>query len=657
VQRDEAAPRGGPPAGRMLDRLMQLDANSDGKIQKDEVPERMQRLFERADLNHDNELDADELKAMSERAPGGPSGGRRRGAPGAERPARDAESPEQEIESPPDGDPPPLMRQNDGGGTLTGDEAAQPVERAAIEEPKQEQPDAPPSPATLEPQPTAPPAGVEDPPAALSPQEDPLSGHWLVERIGEDIPEDRREITFLLKLAADGTVTGSMKSVRNTGDISNGRFDAKTGALTFTFEAGQFPLAINADVREGKMTGQGEVGEGMFTYEFQGRRTRMLAEGESVAAPESNEPKEEVDPDARPLQEQLPGPRWVSSIEPSRYADGRVFLTLDAHRSNDDAPYVFVSQNYGQTWRSIRANLPKSAGTTRVIREDIQNANVLYLGTEFGAWVSIDRGKNWTKLNNNLPTVAVHEFAQHPTTGEIVAATHGRSLWVLDVSPLRQLSADALKGAARLYKPSTAYHWRPDPRRGGEGRRYVGENPASGAQLYYSLPEGAEQITLKITGPTGETLRELQASADPGLHRVTWDLRRTPNDRPPRRPRGEAGSAQAGAAQRAPESGHSQGALTEFARARRAASPGPAGAERAGQRGPRGGFGRRGQLVEPGKYVVTLNVDGQILNQTVAVETDPEHPDYRAWEREQEHEQDFQEPEEEERSEPFTDEL
>ncbi len=178
----------------------------------------------------------------------------------------------------------------------------------------------------------------------------------------------------------------------------------------------------------------------------------------------------------------LPGPRWVASIEPSRFADGRVYVVFDAHRSDDDAPYVFVSEDFGQSWKSLRGNLPM--GSTRVLREDIENQNVLYLGTEFGVWVSIDRGGVWTKINNNLPTVAVHELAQHAENGEMVAATHGRSLWVLDVTPLRQMKTETLKAAAMLYRPATAMRWRREPTRGtpyGAGNHnFIGENPPSG---------------------------------------------------------------------------------------------------------------------------------------------------------------------------------
>ncbi len=178
----------------------------------------------------------------------------------------------------------------------------------------------------------------------------------------------------------------------------------------------------------------------------------------------------------------LPGPRWVATVEPSRFAEGRAYVAFDAHRSDDDAPYVYVTEDYGQTWKSLRGNLP--AGSTRVLREDIENPDVLYLGTEFGVWVSVDRGGAWTKINNNLPTVAVHEFAQHPTTGEMVAATHGRSLWILDVMPLRQMKASIVKAEATLYRPATAMRWRREPTRGtpyGVGNhQFVGQNPPPG---------------------------------------------------------------------------------------------------------------------------------------------------------------------------------
>ncbi len=234
----------------------------------------------------------------------------------------------------------------------------------------------------------------------------------------------------------------------------------------------------------------------------------------------------------------LPGPRCVASIEASRFADGRAYVAFDAHRSDDDEPYVYVTEDFGQSWKSLRANLP--TGSTRCFREDVINPNLLYVGTEFTAWASVDRGVSWHRLGSNLPTVAVHEIAVHPTAGEIVAATHGRSLWILDVTALRQMTPEVIKSSAHLYEPAPAVRWRTEPPRGsiyGAGsRRFLGQNPPRGAQFFYSLAKKADKVTLKVTDIDGKTVRDLQAKGDAGLQRVVWDLRGkvagTPGDAP-----------------------------------------------------------------------------------------------------------------------------
>src|SRR5207249_3351181 len=126
------------------------------------------------------------------------------------------------------------------------------------------------------------------------------------------------------------------------------------------------------------------------------------------------------------------------------------------------------------------------------------------------------------------PTVAVYEIAVHPTAGEIVAATHGRSLWILDVTALRQMKADTIKAEAHLYKPATLVRWQQSSSHGRTNRRFVGENPPTDAQIFYSLSEKAEKISLKILDVEGKELRTLKASAEPGLHKATWNLTRAP---------------------------------------------------------------------------------------------------------------------------------
>ena len=159
-----------------------------------------------------------------------------------------------------------------------------------------------------------------------------------------------------------------------------------------------------------------------------------------------------------------------ATLEASRFAVGRCYAAFDGHRSDDDRPHVFVTEDFGQSWKSLGEKLPPF-GSTRCLREDVDNTNLLYCGTEFGIFASLNRGESWTKLNNNLPTVAVHEIAVHPTAGEIVAATHGRSLWVLDVTALRQMAAESLKATAKLYRPNVVTYWKSEPERGSGQRR------------------------------------------------------------------------------------------------------------------------------------------------------------------------------------------
>jgi len=332
----------------------------------------------------------------------------------------------------------------------------------------------------------------------------------------------------------------------------------------------------------------------------------------------------------------LPGPRWVASLEASRYADGRCYVAFDAHRSDDDKPYLYVTQDFGKTWKSVTANLPW--GSTHCLREDMVNEDLLYAGTEFGAWCSLDRGKAWNKLGGNLPTVDVHQFAQHPVNGQIVAATHGRSLWVLDVSALRQIKPQYLADKPELYEPPPAIRWRSEPSRGGTNRHFSGENPDFGADIYYSLPKEAKKASIKIVDIAGKTIWEAAAQTKPGLYRVAWNLRPTSQQGFGGRGGGQGfGRGGRGGGTRAGGGGvpGGQAAGGEQAAGRAGGEAGPGGAAGAGGGqgfvGGRGGFAGRGGFggfaraatISPGAYRVILTVDGQDIAQTLRVEADP----------------------------------
>jgi len=290
----------------------------------------------------------------------------------------------------------------------------------------------------------------------------------------------------------------------------------------------------------------------------------------------------------------LKQPLWIATIEASRFVEGRAYVAIDAHRCDDDRPYLFVTEDFGQSWRNISANLPEF-GSTRCLREDVENPNVLYCGTEFAIYVSIDRGLSWTKLHNNLPTVAVHEVAVHPTAGEIVAATHGRSLWILDVTVLRQMTPEIVRSdRPHLFKPNTAIRWPIEPRHGGTNRRFVGQNPPPGAQIFYKLAQKAGKVTLTVFDIEGNAVRQFNGPTDPGLHRLTWDLTRLVR------------------AQTTAESGPRAGTRTRTGQFGRPF-------------GQPGGFAGRGPMqarrpVPPGAYRLVLHVDGQEFSTVLQVE-------------------------------------
>ncbi|MDA1194937.1 MAG: PDZ domain-containing protein [Planctomycetota bacterium] len=242
-----------------------------------------------------------------------------------------------------------------------------------------------------------------------------------------------------------------------------------------------------------------------------------------------------------PLLAAQPDRRYVSWIEPSRHSRGRAYVVFDAHRSDDDRALIFVTEDEGHTWRSLSAGVPPEAGTTRVLREDLVREDVLWLGTEMGAYVSVDRGATWISLRTNLPTVAVHQFAQHTSSGEIVVGTHGRSLWALDATIVRQMTAETLGADAHLYRPANAVQWRPQPSRG-HSRTFRGENPPSAARLVYSLKAKVDKAVLEVRALDGRVLRTLEGKPDAGTHAVLWDLRADPRPRQRFGPRVDAGT-------------------------------------------------------------------------------------------------------------------
>jgi photosystem II stability/assembly factor-like uncharacterized protein len=232
----------------------------------------------------------------------------------------------------------------------------------------------------------------------------------------------------------------------------------------------------------------------------------------------------------------LPRLATVARVVPSAFDEGTVYAAFDNHREDDNRPYVYLSTDHGTTWRAIIAGIPDGQAV-RTITEDIRNPNVLYVGTEFGLFVSLNKGARWMQVKANLPTVPIAEITMHPRENDLLLATHGRSIWILDDATPFQQAATAMAAAPYLFdaRPTASYSagsFRPNFAGPGD-RRFWGKNPEPGAALTYYLGTPARDVSLRVRDASGNVVRDLSADAVPGakeagVTRIHWDLRYAP---------------------------------------------------------------------------------------------------------------------------------
>jgi photosystem II stability/assembly factor-like uncharacterized protein len=215
---------------------------------------------------------------------------------------------------------------------------------------------------------------------------------------------------------------------------------------------------------------------------------------------------------------------WVTRVTPSRHSAGRCYVTFGNFRVDDDRTYVYITDDYGKTWSKINGNLPAEE-PCHVIREGLANPDLLYLGTEFGLWVSFDRGKSWTKFKSNFPTVPVHDVAIHPRELDLVIATHGRSLWTLNVSALEELTSSNLEKDFHLAKPQPVYLLgRTQGGMGFDGDRvWTAPNSQPGTDVCYFLKaDGTGEAAISISDAAGNSITTLTGPVKAGLNAVRW---------------------------------------------------------------------------------------------------------------------------------------
>ena len=271
-----------------------------------------------------------------------------------------------------------------------------------------------------------------------------------------------------------------------------------------------------------------------------------------------------------------PMPEWtmVHSIDPSPHDAATAYVAATRYKSDDFRPYLYKTNDYGETWREINDGIPDD-DFTRVVREDPARRGLLYCGTESGVYVSANDGESWESLQCNLPAVPVHDLVVK--NGDLVAGTHGRSIWIMDdLSPLQQLAGgtpspqsspvkgEEVSGGPQLVRPRATYrmlHQAPSMGELGPGVKYwdrilglpsafreektpdgrtsrlmldAGENPPEGVGVVFYLPEdGKEEVSLTFLDSSGGEIKTFSSGGEgddslgvsPGMNRFTWDMR------------------------------------------------------------------------------------------------------------------------------------
>jgi hypothetical protein len=286
-------------------------------------------------------------------------------------------------------------------------------------------------------------------------------------------------------------------------------------------------------------------------------------------------------------------PPWgtIYSIEPSRFNAGSAYITVDLHQENNRDPFMYKTTDFGKTWKSISATIPKSPlSYAHCIAEDPVRQGMLYLGTENGLYLSFDDGENWQPLQLNLPHVPVYGITVQPRFNDLVLATYGRGFWILDdITALRKMNADVLNANAHLFPLRSAYRFRGlTPNMAVAYDATDGENPPYGADInYYLKTPATDNVQITILDETGKAIRNLRGAKNAGINRVWWDLRYDPLPSAVLR-----NSPIYGSWMKVPDRGRPLG-------------------------------GRMSLLASPGKYTVKLSVGGKDYTQPLTVIKDP----------------------------------
>jgi photosystem II stability/assembly factor-like uncharacterized protein len=226
----------------------------------------------------------------------------------------------------------------------------------------------------------------------------------------------------------------------------------------------------------------------------------------------------------------LPKNAWVSSVEAGHFDDGTAYASFDTHTFGDMSPYVYKTIDYGRTWTPIVTPRSNVRGYSHVIKEDLVDKDLLFVGTEMGLWISIDGGKMWAQYKGgDLPNVAVRDMAIHPRDNDLVIATHGRGIWIIDnITPLRELSQATMdKDIAFLQTEPVVQKIQAGGGWVNGDAAFVGDNPTDDAVItYYQKKRHIfGDLKIEVLDSKGTIVGNIPASKRRGLNRVRWAMR------------------------------------------------------------------------------------------------------------------------------------
>lgn len=266
---------------------------------------------------------------------------------------------------------------------------------------------------------------------------------------------------------------------------------------------------------------------------------------------------------------------YVARVFASFHDPGRAYVIKTGFQYDNFVPYVFKTDDFGETWTNISGNLPE--GIIYVIVEDRVNPDLLFLGRDFDVRVTLDGGNSWFSFKNNMPTVSIFDLVIHPRENDLIVATHGRGIFVTDISPLQQLSNGVLDQEIFLFNIEAGIQWEYRNRGGlfGQKRFNVSNEPLGLRINYYLKSADRPDVEITVKDVLGETVRTLKSKGRQGLNQVIWDMREE------------------------------------------------ASQETSGQSSQRFGRRSRAPLVSPGEYLVELKIGGKTLKERAVIRSMP----------------------------------